>query len=126
MNVPLWTSGRIRAEIAQARLEEERLAEERQNLENTITRQVKTALDQLEAARNAVDVADLGLKLAKDEVARAERRFEAGVRTNIDVITAQDQLARADDNRIGALFQFNEARADWARAEGNAEDVYGR
>jgi outer membrane protein len=126
LNVPLWTSGRIRAEIAQTRLEEERLAQERQGLENTITQQVKTALDQLEAARNAVDVANLGLRLAKDEVARAERRFEAGVTTNIDVITAQDQLARADDNQIGALFQFNQARADLARAEGNAEDVYAR
>jgi len=126
LQVPLWTSGRIRAEIAQAHLEEERLAEERQNLENTITRQVKTSLDQLEAARNAVEVANLGLKLAQDEVARAERRFGAGVTTNIDVITAQDQLARADDNQIGALFRFNQARADWARAEGNAEDVYAR
>jgi len=126
LNVPLWTSGRIRAEIAQARLEVERLAEERQDLESHITQQVKTALDQLEAARNAVDVADLGLKLANDEVARAERRFEAGVTTNIDVITAQDQLARADDNQIGALFRFNQARANWARAEGNAEDVYAR
>jgi outer membrane protein len=126
LNVPLWTSGRIRAEIAQTQLELERLAQERQALENTITQQVKTALDQLEAARNAVDVANLGLKLAKDEVARAERRFEAGVSTNIDVITAQDQLARADDNQIGALFRFNQARADWARAEGNAEDVYAR
>ena len=126
LNVPLWTSGRIRAEIAQARLEIERLGQERQDLENTITRQVKTALDQLQAARNAVDVADLGLKLAKDEVARAERSFEAGVTTNIDVITAQDQLARADDNQIGALYRFNQARADWARAEGNAEDVYAR
>jgi outer membrane protein len=126
LNVPLWTSGRIRAEIAEAHLELERLAQQRQDLENTVAQQVKTALDQLQAARSAVDVANLGLKLAKDEVARAERRFEAGVSTNIDVITAQDQLARADDNRIGALSQFNEARADWARAEGNAEDVYGR
>jgi len=126
LKAPLWTSGRIRAEIAQARLEIQRVAQERQDLENTITRQVKTALDQLQAARNAVDVADLGQKLAKDEVARAERRFEAGVTTNIDVITSQDQLARADDNQIGALFRFNQARADWARAEGNAEDVYAR
>jgi outer membrane protein TolC len=126
LKAPLWTSGRIRAEITQARLEIDRLAQERQDLENTFTRQVKTALDQLQAARNAVDVADLGLKLAKDEVARAERRFEAGVTTNIDVITAQDQLARADDNQIGALYRFNQARADWARAEGNAEDVYAR
>ena len=126
LNVPLWTSGRIRAEIAQAHLEVERLARERQDLENTITQQVKTALDQIEAARNAVVVANLGLKLAQDEVARAERTFEAGVTTNIDVITAQDQLARADDNQLDALYRFNQARADLAGAEGNAEAVYAR
>jgi len=59
-------------------------------------------------------------------VARAERRFEAGVTTNIEVITAQDDLARADDNQIKALYRFNQARADLARAEGDAEAVYGR
>lgn len=126
MKVPLWTSGRIRAEIAQAHLEVERVARERQDLENTITQQVRTALDQIEAARSAVDVANLGLKLAQEEVARAERTFEAGVTTNIDVITAQDELARADDNQIDALYRFNEARAGLARAEGNAEAVYAR
>lgn len=125
LRAPLWTSGRIRAEIAQARLEEKRLAEEQQDLANKITQQVKTAFDQLADARSAVDVANLGLKLANDEVARAERRFEAGVTTNIDVITAQDELARADDNQIEALYRFNRARADLARAEGSAESVYG-
>ena len=84
------------------------------------------ALEQLEAARNAVDVANLGLQLAQDVLARAERLFEAGVTTNIDVITAQDDLARADDNQIKALYKFNQARADLARAEGDVEAVYGR
>jgi len=126
LNVPLWTSGRIHAEMARASLESKRLEEEHQNLEDAIERQVKTALDQLQAARNAVDVANLGLKLAQDVVARAERRFEAGVTTNIEVITAQDDLARADDNQIKALYRFNQARADLARAEGDAEAVYGR
>jgi len=126
LNVPLWTSGRIHAEMARASLESKRLEEEHQNLEDAIERQVKTALDQLQAARNAVDVANLGLKLAQDVVARAERRFEAGVTTNIEVITAQNDLARADDNQIKALYRFNQARADLARAEGDAEAVYGR
>jgi outer membrane protein len=126
LNVPLWTSGRIHAEMARASLESKRLEEEHQDLEDAIERQVKTALDQLQSARNAVDAANLGLKLAQDVVARAERRFAAGVTTNIDVITAQDDLARADDNQIKALYRFNQARADLARAEGDAEAVYGR
>jgi outer membrane protein TolC len=71
-----------------------------------------------------VDVAILGLKLAQEEVAQAQRRFAAGVTTNVEVITAQDALARASDNQIGALYQFNLARASLARATGEIEAIY--
>jgi outer membrane protein TolC len=93
-------------------------------LEARIVKEVKTALDQLNAARNAVEVANLGLKLAQDEVAQAQRRFQAGVTTNVEVITAQDELARASDNQISALFRFNQSRAALAQATGQIEATY--
>jgi outer membrane protein len=120
----LFTGGRIRAEQARAKLEEERVAENRRALEARIVKEVKTALDQLNAARNAVEVANLGLKLAQDEVAQAQRRFQAGVTTNVEVITAQDELARASDNQISALFRFNQSRAALAQATGQIEATY--
>jgi outer membrane protein len=125
LRIPLSTGGRIRAEHERAKLELERIQQNRRDLENSVEQQVKTALDQLNAARQSVDVAELGLTLARQEVERATRRFEAGVATNIEVITAQSDLARADDNRIEALYRFNQARADLARSVGNAEDIYG-
>ena len=125
MTFPLWTSGRIRAERQQATLEEEQIDQSRRDVENAVTQQVKTALDQLNAAKQSVEVAELGLSLARQEVERARRRFEAGVTTNIEVITSQSDLARADDNRIEALYRFNQARADLARSIGRAEDTYG-
>jgi outer membrane protein len=125
-NFPSFTSGRIRAEVARAKLEEQHVAEIRRQLEAQIVDQVKSALDQLNAARNSVDVATLGYQLAQDEVAQAQRRFAAGVTTNIEVITAQDALARASDNHIGALFQFNLARAALARATGEIETMYSK
>jgi outer membrane protein len=126
LEFPIFTGGRIRAEVARAKLEEQRIAEIRRQLEAQIVDQVKSALDQLSAARNSVDVANLGLKLAQDEVAQAQRRFAAGVTTNIEVITAQDALARASDNQIGALFQFNVSRAALARATGEIESMYSK
>jgi outer membrane protein TolC len=124
LEFPLFTGGRIRAEQARAKLEEERVAENRRALEARIVKEVKTALDQLNAARNAVEVANLGLKLAQDEVAQAQRRFQAGVTTNVEVITAQDELARASDNQISALFRFNQSRAALAQATGQIEATY--
>jgi outer membrane protein len=124
LEFPLFTGGRIRAEVAHAKLEEQRIDETRRQVEAQIVDEVKSALDQLNAARTSVDVANLGLKLAQDEVAQAQRRFAAGVTTNIEVITAQDALARASDNQIGALFQFNLSRAALARATGEIEAMY--
>ena len=124
LQFPLFTGGRIRAEEARAKLEEQHVAEVRRQLEARIVDEVKSALDRLTAARNSVDVANLGLQLAQEEVAQAQRRFQAGVTTNIEVITAQDELARANDNQIGALYQFNLSRAALARATGTIESMY--
>jgi outer membrane protein len=124
LEFPLFTGGRIRAEEARAKLEEQHVAETRRQLEAQIVDEVKSALDQLTAARNSVDVANLGLQLAQEEVAQAQRRFAAGVTTNVEVITAQDALARASDNQIGALYQFNLSRASLARATGEIETMY--
>jgi len=124
LQFPIFTSGRIRAEEAHAKLEEQRVAETRRQLEAQIVNDVKSAFDQLAAARYSVDVANLGYKLAQEEVAQAQRRFQAGITTNVEVVTAQDALARASDNQIGALYQFNLSRAALARATGQIEAIY--
>jgi outer membrane protein TolC len=124
LEFPIFTGGRIRAEEARAKLEEQHVAENRRQLEAQIVDEVKSSLDELTAARNSVDVANLGLQLAQEEVAQAQRRFAAGVTTNVEVITAQDELARANDNQIAALYQFNLSRASLARATGEIEAMY--
>jgi len=73
-----------------------------------------------------VQVADLGVTLAKEEVDQARDRFKAGVANNIEVISAQDSLSRANDNQIAALYRFNQARADFARAIGQMEKTYAK
>jgi outer membrane protein len=124
--VPLFTSGRIHAEIAIADLEQKRIEENRQLLEARIVREVKSAIDELDAARKNVDVANLGLQLANDEVAQADRRFAAGVTTNVEVVTAQDALARANSNQIDALYRFNQSRVNLARAMGEVQNTYAK
>ncbi len=62
------------------------------------------------AAKSEADVAGSGIDWAREEVTQARGRFQAGVASNIEAITAQDELARADDNRIVALCRCNRAR----------------
>jgi outer membrane protein len=126
LDFPLFTGGRIRAQVANAKLEEQRVEENRRALNDRIVREVKSAFDELTAARTAVDVANEGFSLAQQEVSQAERRFAAGVTTNVEVITAQDALARASDNQIDALYRFNLSRASLARATGDIETMYSK
>ena len=120
------TGGRIRAQIAVDDIELKKLAQQQTDLRNQIAQEVKTASAQLDAAKSEVDVANLGVDLAREEVTQARDRFQAGVANNIEVITAQDELARANDNQIVALYRYNQARADLAHATGQMESLYAK
>jgi outer membrane protein len=124
IQVPIFTGGRIRAEEANARLDLATLAQQKMDLTNQIALQVKTAVANLEAALHEVKVANLGVVLAREEVSQARDRFQAGVADNIEVVSAQNALARANDNQIGALYRYNEARAQLARATGQIQVLY--
>src|SRR5216683_1657042 len=126
LSMPLFTGGRIRAETVRADLDIQKLQQQQADLRNQIALDVKTALINLDSARSQVKVANLGVQLSKEEVDQARDRFNAGVANNIEVIQAQDSLARANDNQIAALYRFNQARADLARAIGQMEKVYAK
>jgi outer membrane protein TolC/ABC-type transporter Mla MlaB component len=126
VSVPLFTGGRIRAETVRADLDIQKLRQQQADLRNQIALDVKTALINLDSARSQVRVANLGVQLSREEVDQARDRFNAGVANNIEVIQAQDSLARANDNQIAALYRFNQARADLARSIGQMEKVYAK
>jgi outer membrane protein TolC len=126
LNVPLFTGGRIGAQRARAELEVRKVSQQEQEQRNQIALQVRTAIAQMAAARSEVDVANQAVGLANEEVSQARDRFQAGVANNIEVISAQDALARANDNQIVALYRYNQARADLAHATGQMEAVYAK
>ena len=126
LDFPLFTGGRTRAEIVKSDLQLKVLHVQEADLRNQIALDVKTALLNLKSARNQVEVSTLGVQLAKEEVDQARDRFKAGVANNIEVIQAQDALARSNDNEIAALYRFNQARADYAKSIGQMEKVYAK
>jgi outer membrane protein TolC len=126
LDVPIITSGRIHAQIARSNLDLKKVMQERSDLRDQIALEVKTGVAQLESARHEVEVANLGVQLAQEEVTQARDRFQAGVANNIEVITAQDALARANDNQIVALYGYNQSRADLAHAIGQTEGLYAK
>jgi outer membrane protein len=126
LDVPIFTGGRIQAERAEAGIAIRQIGQQEQDLRNRIALEVKTAIARLESARGEVAVANQAVDLSKQEVDQARDRFQAGVVNNIEVISAQDALARANDNQIAALYRFSQARADLAHASGQMEALYAR
>ena len=126
VKVPLFTGGRISAQTAKAKLELETVKEERKELDAQVSLEVQVSQAEMAASKSEVDVATLSVSLAEEELVQARHRFEAGVSNNIEVINAQDELARASDNRINALYRLNQSRADLARAMGQLEPLFNR
>jgi outer membrane protein TolC len=126
LEVPIFTGGRIEAERTKMEIALRQLKQQEQAARDSIALEVKTSIAQLAAARSEVDVANLGVDLARQEVDQARDRFQAGVANNIEVVDAQNELARANDNQIGALYRYNQARADLAHAAGQMEALYAK
>lgn len=126
LTIPIYTGGRLRAGQRKAEIDIERAEQDRKEVRNEITQQARTAQAELESAAREVEVANLGVKLATEEVAQSRDRFQAGVANNIEVVTAQDRLARASDDEIAALYRYSQAQADLAHAFGEMESTYAR
>jgi outer membrane protein TolC len=126
VDMPVFTGGRNRARVAIADLDQKKLEELASATRNQVAQEVQSAAALLAAARTEVEAANIGVNLAQQAVVEARDRFRAGVANNIEVISAQDQLARANDNQIGALYRYNQSRADLARATGQMQTLYAR
>jgi outer membrane protein TolC/ABC-type transporter Mla MlaB component len=124
IDVPLFTGGRIEAQSARAAIDLRQLEQRQIDTRNQVALEVNSAIAELEAGRTEVEAARLGVSLADESVRQAQDRFRAGVANNIEVITAQNDLARANDNEITALYRYNQSRADLARATGRMEATY--
>jgi outer membrane protein TolC len=118
VRLPLFDGGRRDARRAENRsqLRQERI--KTADLRQQIDLEIRLALNSLSSAEDQVKVAQEGLELAQTELAQARRRYEAGLASSVEVTDAQTRLARARDNQISALFNYNLARINLGQAMG--------
>jgi len=86
-----------------------------------VDEEIREALLNLESASDQVTVAKDGQELAQRELEMAQDRFQQGTANNVEVVTAQDELARAQENYIVAVSSHVNAKFALARALGDTE-----
>jgi outer membrane protein TolC len=91
------------------------------DLRRGVEEDIRSALLDLDSATQQVQVAAEGQELAKRELQEAQDRFQAGTANNVEVVTAQDELARAQENYILAVSSHVDAKYALARALGDTE-----
>jgi len=96
---------------------DDQIADSRRGIEQDI----RAALLNLESTEEQVAVAQQGQELAQRELKLTKDRFSSGITNNIEVTTAQDELARAQENYILAVSSYVDARFSLARAAGGTE-----
>ena len=86
---------------------------------------MRTALLDLTAAADQVEVARSSVDLANQTLTQARDRFSAGVTDNLEVVQAQESVAAANQAYISSLYSFNIAKVELAKAAGVAERTVG-
>jgi outer membrane protein TolC len=124
IRVPLFTGGRIKGDITQAEAELRQRKAEAENIRGQIDQDVRTALLNLNAAREQVEVAKQNVELANESLARSKDRFTSGVTDSVEVVQAEQALASANDQYITSLYNHNFSKLSLARALGVARANY--
>jgi len=91
------------------------------DLRRGIDEDIRSAFLNLDSAAQQVIVSEEGQNLARRELELAQDRFQSSAANNVEVVTAQDELARAEDNYILAVSSHVDAKFGLARAQGNTE-----
>ncbi len=91
------------------------------DLRRGVEEDLRASLLNLDSASEQVTVARDGQELARRELEMAQDRFQQGTANNVEVITAQDELARAEENYILAVSSHVDAKVALARAMGDTE-----
>lgn len=121
LNIPVWSSGRVKADVQQASAAVGQRTAELENKKGAVENDVRTALLDLHVAADQVRVAESNRQLALSTLQQSQDRFAAGVTTSVEVVQSQESLAAAELDYINGLFSLNVSRINLARATGQAE-----
>ena len=114
LNIPIFQGGKVHADVLQSEATLRQARAQLDNLRGQIEYEVRTALLDIEAADQQVQVARSSVDLAEQTLIQARDRFSAGVTDNLEVVQAQQTVAGAHESYISSLYAHNIAKSNWS------------
>ena len=126
LTIPITAGGKTHSDVLEAEAALRQSRQQLENLQGQIDYEVRTALLDLAAAADQVEVARSSVDLANQTLTQARDRFAAGVTDNLEVVQAQESVAAANESYIAGLYAHNIAKLELATAIGFAEEGVNR
>jgi outer membrane protein TolC len=117
-SLPVFDGFRREGRVAEQTNVARELDARARDLRTQVEADVRIAVLNLASSTEAVAASRERLSLAEQEVAQSRERFQAGVASNADVITASLTLNSARTQLVDALTAYQASRVALARAEG--------
>src|SRR5271165_2258405 len=122
LNIPIFAGNKVHSDVLEADSDLKQARSRLADLRGRIDYEVRTALLDLTAAAEQVEVARSSVDLAEQALTQSKDRFAAGVTDNLEVVQAQEALAGAHESYIESLYAHNLSKIELARAIGDAEE----
>lgn len=115
-SINLYDGGAAKAQAGQAKANIAIAQTAFANQRNQVRFEVEQAYSQLQSNLENVQTANTALEQAREALRLARLRFQAGVGTQTDVISAENDLTLSEGNRVQAILNYNRALAAIQRA----------
>jgi outer membrane protein len=117
-SLPILDGGSRKAKVRTAEAEVAKISEERKRVALQVGQEVTTALLNLKAAESNVRTARIGVTAAVEDYRVALLRYTSGKGINVEALDALAAQVRSQSNEIQALYEYNVAQDQLARALG--------
>ena len=125
VSIPLFTAGVVEADVRSA-LSRLREARDRLSLtERSVRREVEDAWTGFESARRRIDEVRVRLDASRRAVEQADGLWTAGLATNLERLTAQDEALSAELDLAGAEIARKSSYLDLQHAAGSLHELIG-
>jgi outer membrane protein TolC len=112
ISLPLWDAGARELAVAQARVARDVAAARREDLERGAAQAVTAAYTNYTTARTGIELATVGVGVARETYRVQDVRYRGGATTILDVLEAQGALTRAEADLVQARRRARVALAE--------------